>query len=177
MLFPFATTNVLTYTDNTGAGNQFYYVVTAVVPAGDLTGTINDTSNTAAAGVLVYASLQGNLSVFGLAYTDVNGNYLIEALPVGTYDVCVYKVNRPVATSTAAITNGGVLNWSYTWPVFTRTLLPLTISGNLTNDQVYELTGPTSVVAGTTLNIEEGTTINGSSSIAETSQCSDVPRS
>ncbi|MBK8128185.1 MAG: carboxypeptidase regulatory-like domain-containing protein [bacterium] len=164
-LFQYATVNALTFTDNTSGGQQFYYVVTAVVPAGDLTGTINDTSNTAAQGALVYASLQGNPSVFGLAYTDANGNYLVETLPVGTYDVCVYKVNRPVATTTAVITEGGVVNWSYTWPVFTRTLLPLNVSGTLTNDQVYELTGPTSVAPGSVLDIEEGVTINGSSSI------------
>lgn len=166
LLFPFATTNALTYTDNTGAGIQFFYVVTAVVPAGDLTGTINDTTNAPANGALVYASQQGNPSIFGLAYTNVNGNYLIEDLPVGTYDVCLYKVNRPVATTTALITNSGVLNWSYTWPVFTRTLLPLALSGNLTNDQVYELTGPTSVASGNTLDIQEGVTINGSSSVS-----------
>ncbi|MBK6911031.1 MAG: carboxypeptidase regulatory-like domain-containing protein [bacterium] len=164
-LFQYATVNALTFTDNTSGGQQFYYVVTAVVPAGDLTGTINDTSNTAAQGALVYASLQGNPSVFGLAYTDANGNYLVETLPVGTYDVCVYKVNRPVATTTAVITEGGVVNWSYTWTVFTRTLLPLNVSGTLTNDQVYELTGPTSVAPGSVLDIEEGVTINGSSSI------------
>lgn len=168
LLFPFATTNALTFTDNNSAGNQFYYVVTAVVPAGDLSGVINDTSNTAANNALVYASKLDDPSIFGLDYTDANGNYLIEGLPVGTYEVCVYLLNRPVGVTSVVINDGGISNWNYTWPAFSRTIVPNVLNGvvNWTNDQVYELAGPTSVAPGATLNIEEGTTINGSSSIS-----------
>lgn len=166
-LFPFATTNALTFTDNTAAGSQFYYVVTAVVPSGTISGTVIDTSAVPAQGALIYAELPGDTTVNGWAYADVNGNYEI-VLPVGTYDVCIYKANRPVYTTTANVTDGGFLDLDYTFPQFARTILPASVASgntlNLTNDQVWELPGILSVAG--TLNIEEGTTITGPANVA-----------
>lgn len=168
-LFPYATVTAPTtnYTDG-ALTTQHHYVVTAVVPSGDMSGSVIDTNDVGANGALVYVDLQGDPSVFGFDYCDANGNYEILGLPVGTYNVCFYKANRPVYQTTAAITNGGSLDLDYTWPDFVRTVLPTSVaSGNtldLTNDIVWELPGILSVAG--TLNIEEGTTITGPANVA-----------
>ena len=60
VLFPYATTAALTYADNSNAGLQYHYVVTAVVPSGDLSGTINDTTGLGCEGALVFVTQQGD---------------------------------------------------------------------------------------------------------------------
>jgi hypothetical protein len=168
--FPYATTSLLTFTDPVAGTTNYHFAVTAVVPAGVLSGTINDTTGLACPGALVWAAQQADPNITDYTYSDANGNYeFTNLLPVGTYDLCVYKENRPVATGSAVVTDGGVTDWDYQWPAFTRTHVAAgTLAPgvhNWTNNNVYEMDGVVRVGPGATLNIEEGTTVNGSSVI------------
>ncbi|MCB9357840.1 MAG: carboxypeptidase regulatory-like domain-containing protein [Calditrichaeota bacterium] len=170
LLFPAAMLAAPTTSWNDGALTiQHYYVVTAVVPSGDASGVINDTTGLAYEGVLVWVSEQGSPNVTGMDYTDANGFYEILDLPVGTYDLCLYKENRPVHMTTISISDGNNTAYNYTWPVFSRTHIAAGILApgvhNWTNGNVYEMDGIVRVGPGATLNIEEGTTVNGSSVI------------
>ncbi len=161
--FPFDVTANTTYTDNTGAGLKFFYVVTAIVPVGCLNGTVNDTSGTGLGGVLVYGTKQGDPSVVIYGYTLNDGTYSICDAPEGTYDLCIYKVRYPVQTYTASITNGNTttLNPQFINFAWTPVAGHLTSNTAWTNDNVYQLDGYVWVDSTYTLTIQEGTTILG----------------
>jgi hypothetical protein len=169
MTFPYVSNwPSLTYSDPWAGDDKFFYAVQAVIPVGDISGTILDSNAvaTGAVNALVYVTNQNDNSIVGMDYTDANGNYEIIDLLEGDYDLCLYKEQRPVYMTTVHITDGGILDWDYQWPVFVRTHVAAgTLNGtiNWTNDNVYELDGIVKVGHSAVLNIEEGTTINGSS--------------
>ncbi|MCC6475684.1 carboxypeptidase regulatory-like domain-containing protein, partial [bacterium] len=120
-----------------------------------------------AVNALVYVTNQADPNIVGMDYTDANGNYEILNLLAGTYDLCLYKENRPVATATVVVTDGGNLDWDYQWAPFSRVHIAAgTMAAgtyNWTNNNVYEMDGIVRVGPGATVNIQEGTTVNGSS--------------
>lgn len=167
-LFPQAVVNAPTVTYSEAvSGTQYYYVVTAEICNGNLLGTITDTTGLGAQNALVEYKNLSDAAITGIDYTDGSGNYEFFGLPCGDYFVCVYKEQRPVAKDTVTVTDLNTTDWDYTWPAFTRVHVAAgTLAGvtNWTNDNVYELDGVLRVGHGATLNIEEGTTVNGTSS-------------
>ena len=161
--FEFANTANTTYTDNTAAGLKFFYVVTALVPVGTLSGTVLDTSGVGLGDVLVYGTKQGDPSVAIYGYTLANGTYSITEAPEGTYDLCIYKVRYPVQNYVAAISNGGttILDAQFNQFSWTPVSGHLTSNTTWTNDNVYQLEGYVWVDSTYSLTIEEGTTIVG----------------
>ena len=142
---------------------KLFYVVTAVVPVGTLTGTVLDTSGTGLGDVLVYGVKQGDPSVVIYTYTLANGSYTITEAPEGTYDINIYKVRYPVQDYTATITNGNstTLDAAFNDFAWTGVTGHLTSNTTWTNDNVYQLDGYVWVDSTYTLTIEAGTTVVG----------------
>lgn len=164
--FPYASpVNTTSYTDGMGANDEIYfYAVTATMPIGTLTGAIQDTSGANYEGVLVKCTHQtiANLVVF--THTLANGSYTITDVPVGTYDVDIYHVMRPVYSTTVSISNGGTATLNYQFPNFNYVVKSgqiISASEVWDNDHVYQLHGRVEVAAGAVLTIEYGTTIVG----------------
>jgi hypothetical protein len=161
--FPYDVAATTSYSDIFESGSRFFYVVTANVPVGCLSGMVTDTSGAVVADAHVTGYLQSDTTVTFCASTLTNGSYTVCDLREGTYTVYVYLLYRPVATYTAVITNGNTTTLDHQWAPFSWTHVGGHLTGaNLwTNNNVYQMDQYTWIDSAATLTIEKGTTIVG----------------
>jgi hypothetical protein len=161
--FPLAVTNDTTYTDPIDVALKYFYVVTANVPVGCLSGVVTDTNGVAVEGAQISGRLQSDTTVTFHAKTLANGTYTACDLTEGTYDVYVYLEYRAVITTTQTISNNQTTTYDAQWQPFTWTHVGGHLTGaNLwTNNNVYQMDQYVWVDSAATLTIEKGTTIVG----------------
>ena len=144
------------------AGTKYFYAVTAVIPNGNLSGTVLDTNavSTPAAGVWMSGYCLSDTTQTFHAKTLANGSYFASDLHEGRWVVYSYLVLRPVMTDTVTITGGATTTLNKQWAPFEWVHIAghITSDTSLVNTSVYQMTEYLWIDSLARLHVPKGTT-------------------